>query len=111
VPDPRRYTVLWSDVAFEDLDRITFYIALQDPVHAYKLWRQIHAATDRLSIVPLRCRIVPELKEIGVEAYREIIADPYRIMFHVEKVSVWILGVFDARRDLEEVLLQRIMNL
>jgi toxin ParE1/3/4 len=108
VSKSRHYTIFWSKLAFEDLESITSYIALENPVYAYKVWQQIHAATERLSTLPLRCRIIPELKEIGVEVYREIIVDPYRIMIHVQNTSVWILGVFDGRRDFEEILMQRI---
>ncbi len=108
---PRRYGIFWSDWAIEDLNQITSYMAVQNPAHAYKLWRNIHAATERLHTLPLRCRIVPELKEIGVETYRETIVDVYRIMIRVQDTSVWILGVFDSRRDLEDVLLQRIAHL
>ena len=111
MPNPPRYNVFWSELAIEDFDQITTYIALEHPAYSYKLWQQVRAAAERLSVFPLRCRIVPELKEIGVEVYREAIVDPYRLMISVEKTSVWILGVFDARRDLEEILLQRFTNL
>jgi len=65
---------------------------------------------DSLREHPARCRWVPELKDLGIETYRELILPPYRICFRLEKSRVVLLGVLDSRRDLEELLVKRLLD-
>ena len=57
--------------------------------------------------MPRRCRQVPELLDIGLFEYREIIERPYRLVFRSAGREDVILAIFDGRRDLEELLIQR----
>jgi len=50
---------------------------------------------------------VPELKDVGITDYRELISAPYRIFYRITGRVVSILGVLDGRRDLEEILIHR----
>jgi plasmid stabilization system protein ParE len=36
---------------------------------------------------------------------------PYRLIYRVERDTVTVLAVFDGRRDLEDVLLDRLLRL
>ena len=53
-------------------------------------------------------RVVPELRDRGYEGYREVIAAPYRIVYQVTRREVWILAIVDSRRDLDELLHERV---
>jgi len=61
--------------------------------------------------MPERCRIVTELKDQGVMQYRELILSPWRIMFRVTKMKVYVLSVLDSRRNIEDILLKRFVNM
>jgi len=61
--------------------------------------------------MPERCRIVPELKEQGIMQYRELIVKPWRIIFLIAEIKVYVLSVLDSRRNIEAILLERIVNL
>ena len=61
-----------------------------------------------LSAFPRRGRVVPELKDIGVLDYREVFFKPYRILYFIETPHVYVIGIFDGRRDLEELLHRRL---
>ena len=43
--------------------------------------------------MPLQGRIVPELEEHGLKIYREIIENPWRIIYKTEGQTVYILAV------------------
>jgi len=108
---PRTYRLRWAPVAFQDLDEIIDYIAAQDgPEAAAAVYRKIRARIRTLSTHPGRCRVVPELKAVGVHEYRELIVSPYRVFFRVDGRDVGIVGVLDGLRDLAETLVRRAMR-
>ncbi len=101
--------VLWSEAALRDYEAIIDFVADQDGLgHAERLHRKLHPAIERLVDAPTRCRVVPELRALGVSDYRELIVRPYRIPFLVRGEEVRIVAVLDGRRELEEVLLRRL---
>lgn len=107
----REHRILWAPVAAQDLEDIVDYIASQDgPDAAQKVYEKLRARTRTLQTHPKRCRIVPELRSIGVMEYRELIIAPYRLFFRIEGDKVNVLGILDGRRDLEETLIRRAMR-
>lgn len=87
------------------------YIAAQDGLDAaVALHERVRSRTLTLTTHPRRCRIVPELRSLGVMEYRELIIAPYRAFFRIEERRVGIIGVLDGRRELEEMLIQRALR-
>lgn len=102
------FELIWAPVAIADLEDIIEYLASRDSVDAaVSVHEKLRQRASSLARHPLRCRVVPELKEQGLLMYRELIVAPYRIFFRVQEKQVTILGVLDGRRDLEEILLKR----
>jgi len=100
-----RYRVEWSPIAIVDLDDILEFIARREtPERAAQLYLAIAQGVEALATHPRRCRIVPELKRIGINDYRELIVAPYRIFIRIDGRVVGIVGVLDGRRDIEEIL-------
>jgi plasmid stabilization system protein ParE len=105
------YRILWAPIAAQDLDDIIDYIAAQEgPDAAVRVYDKVKKRTKTLSTHPKRCRIVPELRLVGVMEYRELIVSPYRVFFRIDEQDVGIIGVLDGRRDLEETLIRRAMR-
>ena len=105
---PKKFRVLWTDAATDDLDRILEYIAARDSVDAaVRVFERLTGRIEGLSSTPTRCRVVPEIREIGVTEFRELLVGPYRIPFRIVANKVVLVGVLDGRRDLEEVLIER----
>ena len=105
------YRIEWAPLAIQDVDEILAFITAREDLHtATRVCDRILARVTSLSVHPNRCRIVPELKDVGLREYREAIARPYRIIFRIVGSRVGIVGVLDSRRDLEELLLNRALD-
>lgn len=106
-----RYRLEWAPVALGDLDEILKYIAARDCVPAaVVVYENLMRKIAGLATHPVRSRIPPELEVAGVSDFRELVAAPYSVCFRVRGDSVGIVAVFDRRRDLQELLLQRVLR-
>ncbi len=101
-------TVLWTDTAIEDLGAIVDHIAADDVAPALVVLDRLQARAATLTTLAARGRIVPELREIGITHYRELIERPWRLLYRVDAASVFVMAVLDSRRELDTVLLERL---
>lgn len=101
------YEVIWANTAENDFLKILEYIAQSSPGNASKILKKIKKQVSELYHSPERCRIVPELNEHGITQYREMIIEPWRIMYRVHESSVYVLSVLDSRQNIEDILLKR----
>ena len=46
----------------------------------------------------------------GILTYRELIERPWRILYRVEANTVYVLALIDARRNVEDILLDRFVR-
>ena len=108
---------LW-DVKFaagslEDLVEIIQYILENNGVESAKeLSTLIQAdAKKRLTTLPYRGHLVPELEHIGQEC-REIHVKPYRIIYQPLEANrtVWILLIAHVRRSIQDMLRNRLLH-
>ena len=106
----RRLRVEWATIAARDLAEIVEYIARDDPGAAVRVLDALEAKALSLETLASRGCIVPELLGIQLRAYRELLVKPYRLVYRVEKTRVVVLGVFDGRRNLEDILLDRLLR-
>lgn len=104
------FQVFWTRTAQQDLKRIIEYIAADSQAKARTIFTEIKQKAAGLNHLPLRGRAVPELKYHGIPGYREIIRQPWRIIYKVEGERVWVLAVIDSRRNLEDLLLVRLIE-
>ncbi|MDD2585779.1 MAG: type II toxin-antitoxin system RelE/ParE family toxin [Syntrophomonadaceae bacterium] len=101
------YQVFWTYTAQQDLKKIIEYIATDSETQARRVYLAIKQKADNLQHMPLRGRMVPELKYYGISIYRELISFPWRIIYKTEQNKVWVLAVIDGRRNVEDILLDR----
>lgn len=107
----QKYKIIWTITAENDLKGIIDYIALNNPENALNILRKIRGKVSDLYRMPEKCRIIPELSDHGITLYRELIVTPWRIMFRIADKTVFILSVLDARRNIEDILLKRLVGL
>jgi plasmid stabilization system protein ParE len=103
------YFIKWTALARDDLDEIIEYIAQENMPYAVKVLDKIELAAKNLNVFPKRGRIVPELGKYGYILYREMIVDYWRIMYKIENDIVYIMAILDGRRNVEDILLKKIM--
>ena len=106
----RRYAVVWTEVAAQDVERLAAYLTEEAPLRAEELLDRIISRGDSLATSPDRGRTPPELRSIGDESWREILESPWRIIYRIVGKTVEIHGVLDGRRSLEDILLDRILH-
>lgn len=94
--------IIWTEPALLDLDKIAEYIALDKPGAANRLVQKVFSTTDRLKQFPESGRKPPEFKK---SRYREIIVDPCRVFYRIEKDKIYILYVMRSERRLRKYLL------
>lgn len=105
----RKYDVQWADTAEKDLGSIIGYIANDSVDEALRVLEIIRGKATALNRFPDRGRVVPELKEQGITLYRELIISPWRLLYRISGATVYVLAVFDSRRNLEDILLNRFL--
>lgn len=104
------FEVIWTNNAQYDLESIIEYIKIDSLNTAKKIFVEIKKECDSLYYFPERKRVVPELQQIGILKYREIIHKRWRILFKIDDKKVYILLVVDSSRNLEDILFQRLMK-
>lgn len=100
--------VLWTKTAESDLEAIVDFIADDSVDTALAVFIKIRERAATLYNFPCKGRIVPELHKHGIVQYRELILSPWRIVYRIDGAMVYVTAVFDSRRNLEDLLLERV---
>lgn len=97
--------------AEQDIEELYVYVAQHDSgEEAFKLLDKIEQTIMSLALMPMRGHYPPELEQIGVFDYREVFFKPYRIIYEVIEADVYLHCVLDGRRDMNDLLQQRILR-
>jgi toxin ParE1/3/4 len=108
----KKYKVFVVEEAETDLFEIHNYISIHDSErNASIVIDSIEEACLRLETFPNRGRIVPELRKINITSFFEIIHKPFRIIYQIIDNLVYIHAILDSRRDLEELLYNKILKI
>ncbi|KLJ00773.1 type II toxin-antitoxin system RelE/ParE family toxin [Luteimonas sp. FCS-9] len=102
--------VHWTQTAKHDLSAIIDYIAAENPHAALATLDTLQQRTATLESHSERGRIVPELGDAGLSQYRELVVKPWRILYLSGTDAVHVVAVLDSRRDLQTLLLERLMR-
>ena len=104
------YRVIWASVTEKDLRGIVEYIAEDSPQNALNILTKIREQASDLCAQPERGRVVPELKDQGIMVYRELVIPPWRLIYRISGQDVYVLSVIDSRRNVEDILLKRLID-
>ncbi|MEA2118035.1 type II toxin-antitoxin system RelE/ParE family toxin [Halovibrio sp. HP20-50] len=94
--------VIWTEPAFQELDAIAEYIALDNPAAASHLVGEVFDKIERLEEFPQSGRIPPELPN---SVYREVVVPPCRIFYREDGKRVLVLYVMREERQLRAYML------
>lgn len=77
-------------------------------------WRATYAklklAIRNLALFPQLGGIPSELEKLNLTQYRQILTGKNRVIYEVRQDAVYIHLIVDVRRDLKEVLMQRLLR-
>jgi len=106
-----KYEVTWTKSLEKDLNQIIEYMLSKEEFNtAKKIYEKIKNRIYLLDKIPEQGRLVPELQLLKIKKYREIIINPWRVIYTINKNKVFILLVIDGRRNLEDILLDRLLR-
>ena len=95
---PRHPRVVWSEGASRELNEATEYIAEESLKSAIDVLERLLEAAASLADLSERGRVVPERDD---EDVRELLVDPYRLIYTLRESEIVILGVVHQRRDFD----------
>ncbi|MBT6456070.1 MAG: type II toxin-antitoxin system RelE/ParE family toxin [Gammaproteobacteria bacterium] len=91
--------VIWSKPARDDLRSIHDFIAQEPRHYAKKVTQDIREKTEILERLP---KIGKKVSELNDESIRELSLYSYRIIYEINNLEIFVLGVIHKRRDLEK---------
>ena len=92
-------------------EEICNYIERQDlPARANDVLDRIEEAFQGLSERPQRGRYPRELLDMGIRDCREVFFKPYGIVYRVIEEAVYVLAIANGRRDMQSLLLRRLLQ-
>jgi len=97
--------------AEDDLEAIHYYLAEHRSMEAAECL--LDAFIERISTLeryPERGSFPKELEALGVREFRQILLDPYRLIYRVIGSKVVIFVIADGRRDMPALLERRLLG-
>ena len=106
-----KYQVRLVADAEEDLIDLYEFIARTDSIEkAEHLHVTLLSLCKELERFPTRGHITPELRALGIENFRELHFKSYRIIYEIIRRDVFIHCILDGRRDMENLLSERLLR-
>jgi plasmid stabilization system protein ParE len=90
--------VTWAPLAREQTADAFAFISAERPSAAVRWFEMLVERAGSLSLFPDMGRVMPEA---GRPDVREVLVEPYRLVYRRDPVEVVILGVFHAREDVD----------
>ena len=106
-----RFEVLLTESAERDLEEIHDYIAEFDsPDKADHVLGRLLEATGKLATFAERGAWPKELLALGIREYRQTFFKPYRVIYRVVSTQVFVYLIVDGRRDMQSLLVRRLLG-
>ncbi|MFL0799706.1 MAG: type II toxin-antitoxin system RelE/ParE family toxin [Agarilytica sp.] len=106
-----RYQVFLTGDAAHDLEDLYDYIESHDaPEKAEYVLDKIEETFSSLADNPERGAYPNELLVVGLREYREIYFKSYRIIYRIIAKHVYVMVIADGRRDMQSLLLRRLLQ-
>lgn len=105
------YKIFIVSDAEKDIIEIYNYVLNSDCLeNAEYLLNKIEEICFSLMGLPNRGHTPPELEQLGIYNYKEIHFKPYRIIYEIVEITVFIHCVLDGRRSSQELLEKRLLR-
>ena len=106
-----KHEIIWSKDPGDELAEIILYIKHNTgKMTAEKIYTKIINEVDKISKNPEGRRIVPILRDFGINYIHQINISPWVFFYKVENKRMEIISIIDERRNPEEILYKKIMD-
>lgn len=106
-----RYEVRITKGAEGDLAAILAFLADREgPVAAEHILEGMLDVTHKLATLPERGSHPKELLKLGIRDFRQVMFQPYRLIYRIAGNHVLVLLVADGRRDFQSLLERRVLR-
>lgn len=98
----RACEVVFTQSAYEDLDRITDYLLERNPASAQKIFEKLISSVQELATFPFMGPVMdaPQLRAVG---YRRLVVETYSVLYRLQEEGVVIYHIFNHRQDYAKV--------
>jgi toxin ParE1/3/4 len=106
-----RFTVRITEGAEGDLAEIVDFLAEREgSAMAERILDRLLRAAENLAEHPDRGSHPKELLKLGIREFRQVVVQPYRIIYRIVGKEVFLLVVADGRRDFQGLLERRLLR-
>lgn len=106
-----RYDVRITKGAESDLSEILAFLAEHEGLGvAERVLEGLLDAADNLTKFPERGSYPKELLKLGIRDFRQVLFQPYRMIYRIAGNHVFLLLVADGRRDFQSLLERRVLR-
>jgi toxin ParE1/3/4 len=103
--------VVILDSAEQDLKDLRSYIVKNFSQATWlKTYSKLKESIRNLATFPLLGAVPHELESLNMNQYRQIVSGMNRVIYEPRADAVYIYMIVDTRRDLETLLMQRLMR-
>ena len=103
--------IIWSKDAGDELSEIISFIKYNSgKIIANNIYDKINKEIEKASKNASGRRIAPLLRNFGINHVHQINVSPWAIFYKVENNKMEIITIIDQRRNLEEILYNKIIE-
>ena len=103
--------VVVLESAQADLGELRSYIVKNFSITTWRAtYAKLKLAIRNLALFPQLGGIPDELETLNLTQYRQILSGMNRVIYEVRQDAVYIHLIVDTRRDLKDVLMQRLLR-
>jgi plasmid stabilization system protein ParE len=103
----------WTPDGEESFNEIVEYYCLRSGENiARNIFNKINKEIELLAIEELKTKVSPELKDIGINDVYQLTINPWIVYYKINEKNkgVKILLVLDGRRNLEKILIGKVID-
>ena len=103
----------WTPDGIDSLNEILdYYYARAGESVSNNIYKKILKEIELLEVEEVKTRQTPELKDIGIYDIYELSINPWKVYYKLadDNKRVFILFVLDGRRNLEEILISKVID-
>ena len=103
----------WTVDGIDSLNEILeYYLFRAGENAAHNIYDKIMKEIELLRTEEIKTKQTQELKDIGIYDIYELVINPWKVYYKIKNdyTKVYILFVLDARRNIEEILISKVID-